>query len=140
MTIDRVWIRYSKYSLATILAGITHTRPRVYPRVGICTRARTHRVSGGYRIPADIITKQYMSTIIECNASAESSIGMDSFCSPGRRANGSNGGRCDSFTAICVLLVQRNTLLSAFCSQLKSLGLLLYMEHPCVVQLAVLKE
>lgn len=54
--------------------------------------------------------------------------------------NGSNGGRCDSFTAICVLLVQRNTLLSAFYSQLKSLGLLLYMEHPCVVQLAVLKE
>jgi hypothetical protein len=61
MAMGRVRIGYGKYPPATIPAGITHTRPRLYPRVGICTRARTHRVSGGYRIPAGIITKQYMS-------------------------------------------------------------------------------
>jgi hypothetical protein len=56
MAMGRVWIGYGKYPPTTILAGITHTRPRLYPRVGFCTRARTHRVSGGYRIPAGIIT------------------------------------------------------------------------------------
>jgi hypothetical protein len=52
------WVRvgYGKYPPTTIPAGITHTRPRLYPRVGFCTRARIHRVSGGYRIPAGIIT------------------------------------------------------------------------------------
>jgi hypothetical protein len=56
MAMGRVRIGYGKYPPATIPAGITHTRPRLYPRVGFCTRARTHRVSGGYRIPAGIIT------------------------------------------------------------------------------------
>jgi hypothetical protein len=56
MAMGRVRIGYGKYPPATIPAGITHTRPRLYPRVGSCTRARTHRVSGGYRIPAGIIT------------------------------------------------------------------------------------
>jgi hypothetical protein len=56
MAMGRVRIGYGKYPPATIPAGITHTRPRLYPRVGFCTRARTHRVSGGYRIPVDIIT------------------------------------------------------------------------------------
>jgi hypothetical protein len=56
MAMGQVWIGYGKYPPATILAGITHTRPRLYPRVGFCTRVRTHRVSGGYRIPAGIIT------------------------------------------------------------------------------------
>jgi hypothetical protein len=63
MAMGRVRIGYGKYPPATIPAGITHTRPRLYPRVGICTRARTHRVSGGYRIPAGIITKQYICTV-----------------------------------------------------------------------------
>jgi hypothetical protein len=48
MAMGRVRIGYGKYPPATIPAGITHTRPRLYPRVGFCTRARTHRVSGGY--------------------------------------------------------------------------------------------
>jgi hypothetical protein len=65
MAMGRVRIGYGKYPPATIPAGITHTRPRLYPRVGFCTRAHTHRVSGGYRIPAGIITKQYMSTVTE---------------------------------------------------------------------------
>jgi hypothetical protein len=65
MAMGRVRIGYGKYPPTTIPAGITHTRPRLYPRVGICTRARTHRVSGGYRIPTGIITKQYMSTVTE---------------------------------------------------------------------------
>jgi hypothetical protein len=56
MTMGRVRIGYGKYPPVTIPAGITHTRPQLYPRVGFCTRARTHRVSGGYRIPAGIIT------------------------------------------------------------------------------------
>jgi hypothetical protein len=56
MAMGRVRIGYGKYPPATIPAGITHTRPRLYPRVGFCTRARTHRVSGGYQIPAGIIT------------------------------------------------------------------------------------
>jgi hypothetical protein len=55
MAMGRVRIGYSKYPPVTIPAGITHTRPRLYPRVGFCTRARTHWVSGGYRIPVDII-------------------------------------------------------------------------------------
>jgi hypothetical protein len=65
MAMGRVRIGYGKYPPATIPAGITHTRPRLYPRVGFCTRAHTHRVSGGYRIPVGIITKQYMSTVTE---------------------------------------------------------------------------
>jgi hypothetical protein len=56
MAMGRVRIGYGKYPPVTIPAGITHTRPQLYPRVGFCTRARTHRVSGGYRIPAGIIT------------------------------------------------------------------------------------
>jgi hypothetical protein len=56
MAMGRVRIEYGKYPPATIPAGITHTRPRLYPRVGFCTRAHTHRVSGGYRIPAGIVT------------------------------------------------------------------------------------
>lgn len=56
MAMGRVRIGYGKYPPATIPAGITHTRPRLYPRVGFCTRARTHRVSGGYRIPVGIVT------------------------------------------------------------------------------------
>jgi hypothetical protein len=67
MAMGRVRIGYGKYPPAIIPAGITHTRPRLYPRVEICTRARTHRVSGGYRIPAGIITKQYMSTVTQNN-------------------------------------------------------------------------
>jgi hypothetical protein len=50
----RVRIGYGKYPPATIPAGITHTRPRLYPRVGFCTRARTHPVLGGHRIPAGV--------------------------------------------------------------------------------------
>jgi hypothetical protein len=65
MAMGRIRIGYGKYPPATIPAGITHTRPRLYPRVGICTRARTHRVSDGYRIPAGIITKQYICTVTE---------------------------------------------------------------------------
>jgi hypothetical protein len=56
MAMGRVRVGYSKYPPATIPAGITHTRPRLYPRVGFYTHARIHRVSGGYRIPAGIIT------------------------------------------------------------------------------------
>jgi hypothetical protein len=56
MAMGRVRIGYGKYSPGTIPADITHTRPQLYPRVGFCTHARTHRVSGGYRIPAGIIT------------------------------------------------------------------------------------
>jgi hypothetical protein len=56
MAMGQVRIRYGKYPPATIPAGITHTRPRLYPRVEFYIRARTHRVLGGYRIPAGIIT------------------------------------------------------------------------------------
>jgi hypothetical protein len=56
MAMDRVRIGYGKYPPTTIPVGLTHMRPRLYSRVGFCTRARTHRVSGGYRILMDIIT------------------------------------------------------------------------------------
>jgi hypothetical protein len=56
MAMGRVRIGYGKYPPAIIPAGITHIRSRLYPRVGFCTRARTHRVSGGYRIPAGTTT------------------------------------------------------------------------------------
>jgi hypothetical protein len=55
MATSRVQIKYSKYPPAIILVGITHARPRQYPRVKFCTHARTHRVSGGYRIPTGTI-------------------------------------------------------------------------------------
>jgi hypothetical protein len=56
MAMGQARIGYGKYPPAAIPAGITHTRPRLYPLVGFCTRARTHRVSGEYQIPAGIIT------------------------------------------------------------------------------------
>jgi hypothetical protein len=62
MAMGRVRIGYGKYPPATIPVGITHTRPRLYLRVGFCTRARTHWISGGYRIPAGIITLRVGST------------------------------------------------------------------------------
>jgi hypothetical protein len=55
MAMGRVRIGYGKYPPAIIPAGITHIRQRLYPRVGFCT-PRTHRVSGGYRIPAGTTT------------------------------------------------------------------------------------
>jgi hypothetical protein len=64
MAMGRVRIGYGKYPPTIIPAGVTHTRPRLYPRVGFCTRARTHRVSGGYRIPAGII-KQNSKCLLE---------------------------------------------------------------------------
>jgi hypothetical protein len=54
MATGRIRARYNKYPFTTILTGISHTRPQLYPRIKNCTHVRTRRVLGGYRIPTGI--------------------------------------------------------------------------------------